>query len=231
MSLTYLFSKKEPSKRLERWKERLQLYVFTTRYKAGKENIVADALSRYNEDCETPKLDQSESEEEEFNDLIIAGIEQETLNATESPHELDEYEVYRHEQDQDPDIMWIKNMILENGNEKPKIRTFENRDQRILYRDYNSLRVICGMLYKTAEDRNGKELILFTLPKTSINKILDQIHNSIYGGHLGKRKTTKKMLDRFYCPFLRDHIKHYIQECDRCQKIKTTSKKTENRQK
>lgn len=41
-----MFSLKEPNQRLIRWKLRLEEYNFEIRYKKGKENKVADALSR-----------------------------------------------------------------------------------------------------------------------------------------------------------------------------------------
>ena len=46
MPLTFLRNKRDPHKRLERWMLRLSLYRFEVRYKARKENVVADALSR-----------------------------------------------------------------------------------------------------------------------------------------------------------------------------------------
>jgi len=45
MPLTFLLTKTNPSKRLQRWLERLSSYSFTILYKPGKENLVADALS------------------------------------------------------------------------------------------------------------------------------------------------------------------------------------------
>jgi hypothetical protein len=46
MPLTFLLTKSNPSKRLQRWMERLATYSFTIYYKPGKDKIVADALSR-----------------------------------------------------------------------------------------------------------------------------------------------------------------------------------------
>ena len=44
--LVWLHSLREPNQRLIRWKLKLEEFDFEIRYKKGKENYVADALSR-----------------------------------------------------------------------------------------------------------------------------------------------------------------------------------------
>jgi len=44
--LTWMFSVKDPSSRLLRWRLLLEEFDYTTEYKAGKKNVNADALSR-----------------------------------------------------------------------------------------------------------------------------------------------------------------------------------------
>ncbi|MCI61832.1 CCHC-type integrase, partial [Trifolium medium] len=45
-SLKYLFDQKELNMRQKRWMETLKDFDFTLEYHPGKENVVADALSR-----------------------------------------------------------------------------------------------------------------------------------------------------------------------------------------
>lgn len=46
--LTYIFSVKDPSSRLMRWRLKLEEYDFEVIYKPGRKNVIADALSRAN---------------------------------------------------------------------------------------------------------------------------------------------------------------------------------------
>jgi len=72
MPLTYLLTKTNPSKRLQRWMERLSSYSFTILYKPGKENLVADALLRVYDDEELVPVAPSD---EDYNDSIVAAID------------------------------------------------------------------------------------------------------------------------------------------------------------
>ncbi|RNA09810.1 Retrovirus-related Pol poly from transposon [Brachionus plicatilis] len=57
---------------------------------------------------------------------------------------------------------------------------------------------------------------------TVVERIVNQVHSTIYNGHLGKSKTKSKITDRFYRPFLKDDIMRCVKCCDVCQKIKLT---------
>ena len=50
------------------------------------------------------------------------------------------------------------------------------------------------------------------------------IHESVYGAHLGKKKTNKKFTQRFYRPYSKTYINQYVKTCDICQKIKILPK-------
>lgn len=68
--LTWLFSLKEPNQRLIRWKLRLEEFNFEIKYKKGKENKVADALSRIEINALTRKQVQDSLANNEENDLL-----------------------------------------------------------------------------------------------------------------------------------------------------------------
>lgn len=75
--LEWLFTLKDPNAKLNRWKLKLGEYDFKVKYKKGKENVIADALSRI-------RLENYFSE-----------IEIETLLAeNENPNDIEDFEEY-----------------------------------------------------------------------------------------------------------------------------------------
>ena len=211
------------------------LCEFVVLYKPGKENFLADFLSRLNE--ETPVEDADEKDD--YHDQLVASIEifnmeqstietgektelneiktisdmtddqkreMETLNiniisqvpTSENP---DEYISYCQEQDKDEDIMWIKNLILKHEDKKPVITKFENEVRRMFYKEYNNLKVIEGLVYRSVEDREGFMKTQFVIPNQVTDRVIRQIHSSLYNAHLGRKKTTGKITERLYRPF------------------------------
>jgi hypothetical protein len=108
------------------------------------------------------------------------------------------------EQERDEDIMWIKELILINKDKRPRLNKIENPIRRCLYREYDNLRVLDGLVYRSTEDINGYNRMQYVLPKNMIEKVLDKIHTTIYSGHLGRRKTYRKIIERFYRPQLKE---------------------------
>ena len=56
------------------------------------------------------------------------------------------------------------------------------------------------------------------------NEVLHSMHNSIISGHLGKRKTTEKLLQRFYWFEVREDLKIWIAKCQTSGAYKLPSK-------
>ena len=254
LPLSYIFTMKNPSKRLGRWIEMLWMYDFVIKYIPGKENTIADYLSRMRDENEV-----NTDPNEDFNDVLVASIEEadgqeeegeestaQTKSAVVKDHSEgqipervwinviglepsseipDLYEIYKQEQEKDVNIVWIRELILRHGDDRPKVLLFTDVDQRILYKEYHKLRILNDLVYRQGEDFNGLTSVQLVISKEMVNGILDGIHKVAYGGHLGRKKTTAKMLDRFYRPGLREAIKSYIRTCDVCQKVKSLNPK------
>ena len=102
-------------------------------------------------------------------DIIVAAIEE--SDETDKPYKAHGYQYVEeivmlpnqtaniektsHDQNKDEEILWIKELILKHGDSRPKITEFANTEQRILYKQSSSLRVIQGILYSQSEDHNG----------------------------------------------------------------------------
>lgn len=58
------------------------------------------------------------------------------------------------------------------------------------------------------------------VPKNARHHLLNLAHDdSMYGGHLGIRKTFRK-LNRFWWPKMHQYVEQYVKSCDTCQKFK-----------
>jgi len=65
------------------------------------------------------------------------------------------------------------------------------------------------------------------VPECRRNRVLKLAHNSVFGGHLGERKTRESIRLSFYWPKLRYSVRQYVMSCTNCQlrsRIKTTDR-------
>lgn len=54
------------------------------------------------------------------------------------------------------------------------------------------------------------------LPRSIIRFVLNQVHNTVTGGHLGFRKTLSKVKKRYWWYKMRQEVKHWCVTCDVC---------------
>ena len=89
-----------------------------------------------------------------------------------------------------------------------------------------SLELHKGLLYKRKHSPENKDESLQFLVSSEMRKhIIDRMHNSVLGGHLGTKKTTAKIQQKYYRFNMRDDIKIWVQKCDTCAANRTPQKK------
>ena len=90
----------------------------------------------------------------------------------------------------------------------------------------DSLIIDNGILYRKWETHNGKQHVLHVVLPLSLRKfVLEQLHNSVTGGHLGLRKTLSKVKQRYFWYQLRKDVKYWCSKCDTCAAKKAPHKK------
>jgi len=62
----------------------------------------------------------------------------------------------------------------------------------------------------------------YVVPRGKRKEILQQMHDSEFGGHFGVRGTTGKVESKYYWPGQHKSIERYVQNCQKCQEAKTT---------
>ncbi|KAL5500047.1 hypothetical protein EMCRGX_G011541 [Ephydatia muelleri] len=86
-------------------------------------------------------------------------------------------------------------------------------------RRYKHLVVRDGVLFRQWEDVPGKgcnKHLQLVVPRSWIGSVLQQLHSSPSGGHLGMFKTLEKVRSRFYWPGQRHDIEDWCRACELC---------------
>ncbi|GBL81190.1 Retrovirus-related Pol polyprotein from transposon 412 [Araneus ventricosus] len=95
---------------------------------------------------------------------------------------------------------------------------------------WDSLHLKDGVLYRKWESDDGNscrwQLIL---PKSRIQEVLRETHDSASGGHFGVMKTLSKTRERFYWDRLRADVEKWCRECHACGTRKGPKTRTKGR--
>lgn len=74
-----------------------------------------------------------------------------------------------------------------------------------------------GVLFRRFARQDGTGCHLqYLVPRSMRNEVFQQMHSSLMSGHLGKRKTREKTLQRFYWFGVRDDVNLWVKRCDSC---------------
>ena len=238
-SLKWLKNFKYVEGMLARWLSVLDTYDYELEHRKGVHHGNADALSRKpsrhckREDCpqcstlfNVRVVRNKKKERTSKNHLCVAAVSELKKETQTSDQWLEGWsrEQLREWQSCDPDI---KRILLwkEAGEERPpwKKVTPLSDGAKAYWTQWKDLSVRDGVLYRKWTAR-GKEQLgsvwQLVTPNELRHQILEELHSSSIGGHLGITKTVDRVRRRFYWPGYKREIRTWCRKCDKCSSKK-----------
>ena len=189
--LRWLLTCDHKNSRLAKFSLKLQEYNLKIMYKPGKENYVADALSRI-----------------EVGDCCVIGMTSECLASTQ-----DDLLQFSNQQLKDPFLKQILSMLSNNASpldlSSIQHRHVQSQKRHYLVRD--------GVLYYNPPEAVRP---LLCVPETMKFDILNTYHNSLFGCHVGRNRLYKRLCKKYYWLGMSKDVGEYVSACIQCNQRK-----------
>jgi hypothetical protein len=198
ISLQYYKKLKTPTARISRLILKLLDYDFEIIYKQGKENKVADALSRQTIEN---IIDSTILGYETENNYVIKNIKNDNIEYITNIAEIN----IKKEQNEDE---FCKNMIdILKGKEvtpllKRKSRQFTIQDDTLYFKKFSKFKGLSKLL---------------VIPNTLIHQILESYHSSPNSGHIGISRLVRKIQEKYFWTTLTKDTIKFVKSCHSCQ--------------
>ncbi|XP_056314361.1 retrovirus-related Pol polyprotein from transposon 412 [Danio aesculapii] len=204
-----------------RWAAQLSVFDFEIKYRSGRSNRNADALSRQNFSGTGEVQDRCPGVavpvvlQQTAPDGLVTQVNQVTAFPCPSGSDMGARQVA------DPVIgevlVFWRRKLLPTSEERKKL----SRLAVILLRQWGRLVEMEGVLYRRVlRPDGGEEVLQVLLPALMKAEVLTQLHQQ--HGHQGVERTSQLVRQRCYWPGMFADIARWCQECERCQCAKGT---------
>ena len=238
--ITPFFGTKLPlDNAMARWSIEASSYNCQIRYFEGKRNVVADTLSRLDEDmvenCEV--ISDRKTEVDEVENLLVTTrskarndhkeVENDSDNSdSETDEEAEKVNKEKPFLNYIPnykDITWSLRELLEHQRKDPfclEVLEVLEKKQVQKIKDVAEFFVLDKILYKHRKvDTRASNLVNYVIPSDMMNKAINSIH---YNTHAGIENSLFNFRLRYFHPNERTFIKNFIKNCQVCKILKTS---------
>uniref|UniRef100_A0A8C1Y575 Gypsy retrotransposon integrase-like protein 1 n=2 Tax=Cyprinus carpio TaxID=7962 RepID=A0A8C1Y575_CYPCA len=205
----------------QRWAAQLAAFDFELKYRSGKSNVNADALSRLHPPVAVGGLGSGTTIPSVLRSAmgvdLVAAATQCTMSMFpgHSPVELASLQAA------DPVISEVLGFWKYRRYPGPEERRKLSKPGSVLLRQWKRLVERDGVLYRRVMRPDGKEEALqLVLPTILKPDVLTQLHQN--HGHQGVERTLELVRQRCYWPGEAAEVANWCQRCERCQVAKDT---------
>lgn len=205
----------------QRWAAQLADFNFSIRYRSGRSNVNADALSRKPPTVTEVDIPLPGTLVPLMKQVTCPDVIQHVVQAAvpvfpaHTPGDLIAL------QEADPTISaFLKSWRTQRRPDKAERASICPKVLELL-RQWSKVIQLNGLLYRrTQHPDGGEDIHQLLLPDSLKEEVMKQLHQS--HGHQGVERTTELIRERCYWPLMHQEIRDWCQQCERCTLAKAT---------
>ena len=219
--LTYVLTTAKLDVVGHRWVSHLANYNFSIKYRPGKLNTDADALSRMPNITSVPFSSLSNEVVSACIQIAETPVDSFVETMCVSQHVVDEISSpvfslqslssrkWQELQGEDQTISLVVSAMKD-----PSKSRLLSAEAIKLYRQKSKLCLKDQVLYRKRKDHHGQLVEQLVLPDKYHGDALKAVHDQM--GHMGRDRTLNLLIERFFWPNMSQDVSDYVSRCDRC---------------